>query len=585
MQGGSNRRLANVKTRSETGLDYVMLNMEIMSPFGKKKLKEMKPFFPGEEDALRAELNRIEDMIAFIREYPTLRAKIQEVFMEVKDSVNTIVRSEHNTLSVVEIYEVKSLLLQMRQLLKLTKDKEAGDYQSGCCVAELKAAAGEDEADDKSAEETFDKEVTLGADIPSEYYLDDTEELLDILDPRKDRMNTFYIYDEFSEKLGEYRKKKRSYELDIRKAQKAARDALRREKGVQLTPKFDIVVARSHPDFEKIGNLQELEVADQDYMSVTFKLKPNEEVFKYIEEMENLNALIDAEEERITEILSKEIAKFKDVLVKNCETMGTLELALARGLYAIKRNLIKPEITEEHIIEFENGRNLQVEEILNSKGQKYCPISISLKDGVTCITGANMGGKTISLKLAGQVAILAQYGFFVPAEVARVGLSNYMQILIGDSQSVERGLSSFGSEMEELKQILDNGQDRSIILMDEIASGTNPVEGLALTKSIVDYLIVKPYISLITTHFETVTEREGVINMQVRGLANANFTLLDRELRYAKKRDRINIISKYMDYRLCRVEKSGEVPKDALNIAKMLGISDEIIDGAKKYIK
>ena len=129
-----------------------------------------------------------------------------------------------------------------------------------------------------------------------------------------------------------------------------------------------------------------------------------------------------------------------------------------------------------------------------------------------------MGGKTISLKLSGQVAILAQYGFFVPAEKARVGLSNYMQILIGDSQSVERGLSSFGSEMEELKEIFDHGTERSVILIDEIASGTNPVEGLALTKAIVDYLMSKPYISLITTHFETVTEARGVINMQVRGL-------------------------------------------------------------------
>ena len=235
-------------------------------------------------------------------------------------------------------------------------------------------------------------------------------------------------------------------------------------------------------------------------------------------------------------------------------------------------------------MEFKNGRNLQVEEILKSKGKEYCPISLSLKDGVTCITGANMGGKTISLKLAGQIAIMTQYGFFVPAEEAAVGLSNYMQILIGDSQSVERGLSSFGSEMEELKEILDHGMDRSVILIDEIASGTNPVEGLALTKAIVDYLMSKPYISLITTHFETVTEAEGVINMQVRGLADADFTLLDREIKYAKRRDRINIISKYMDYRLCRVEKNGEVPKDALNIAKMLGIGTEIIDGAKKYI-
>jgi DNA mismatch repair ATPase MutS len=240
---------------------------------------------------------------------------------------------------------------------------------------------------------------------------------------------------------------------------------------------------------------------------------------------------------------------------------------------------------EEHVLEFEDGRHLQVEEIVNKKGGEYCPVSISLKQGVTCITGANMGGKTVSLKLVGMVAILAQYGYFVPAASARVGLSNFMQMLIGDSQSVERGLSSFGSEMEELKEILDNSVERSLILIDEIASGTNPVEGLALSRALVDYLIDKPYITLFTTHFETVTETDNVVNLQVVGLANCNFELLNREIQYANRRERINIISKYMDYRLRRVEENKQVPKDALNIAKMLGLSSEIIDRAKNYIK
>ena len=110
-----------------------------------------------------------------------------------------------------------------------------------------------------------------------------------------------------------------------------------------------------------------------------------------------------------------------------------------------------------------------------------------------------------------------------------------MQILIGDSQSVERGLSSFGSEMEELNEILTYAKDRSLILIDEIASGTNPVEGLALTKSIVEYLLRKPYITLITTHFETVTEEKGVRNMQVRGLANVDFRLTRSEERRVGK--------------------------------------------------
>lgn len=196
-----------------------------------------------------------------------------------------------------------------------------------------------------------------------------------------------------------------------------------------------------------------------------------------------------------------------------------------------------------------------------------------------------MGGKTISLKLAGMVAILTQYGFFVPCKSARVGLSNYMQILIGDSQSIERGLSSFGSEMEELKEILDNSKDRSLLLIDEIASGTNPVEGLALTRSLVDHIKDQPYITLMTTHFETVTEDKDVKNLQVMGLAGADFDKLDKELRYAKKKDRINIISKYMDYRLRVVDDAAQIPKDALNIAKMLGIDKSIIEKAKDYIK
>lgn len=196
-----------------------------------------------------------------------------------------------------------------------------------------------------------------------------------------------------------------------------------------------------------------------------------------------------------------------------------------------------------------------------------------------------MGGKTISLKLSGMIALMTQYGFFVPCEEAKIGLSGYMQMLIGDSQSVERGLSSFGSEMEELKEILDNSVDRSMLLIDEIASGTNPVEGLALTRSLVDYLKDRPYISLITTHFETVTEDEGVTNMQVRGLKGVDFSKLDKEIRYANRRERIDIIGKYMDYSLDVVKGNREVPKDALNIAKMLGINKEIIEGAQKYIK
>ena len=145
MRQGKNRRLANVKTRRETGLDYVMFNLDLNTPFGKKQLKEIQPYYPGEEEELRQELDRVERMIQFVRQNQTLTDKIQEVFMEVKDPSLTVSRSGSTTLSTVELYEVKSLLLQMRQLRKLTMEHEIGDYKGCHCVEECKKenAAGQ----------------------------------------------------------------------------------------------------------------------------------------------------------------------------------------------------------------------------------------------------------------------------------------------------------------------------------------------------------------------------------------------------------------------------------------------------------
>lgn len=542
----STKRLANVKTRKETGLDYVVSAINLLTPFGMKQIKGQQPFFPGQEDQLRKELDRVQTVMEIVKAVPKEIGLLQEIFMVMKDNTFTIERSETSVLSVVEIFEIKNLLLQMEKI----------------------------------------KSMAQRLDFPNEFILEDTVELLDILDPGKDRLNTFYIYDTFSEKLGALRKEKKETERELRRIQKTLREVVKDKYGVTLTPKFEVTISKSDPQSIKmISEISELTRSDEDYMSVTFSLAPTEETDSLIKKNSQVMDLIEEEEFLVRERLSKEISSYRQVLLDNCIRIGKLDVTLSKAIYADKYHCVMPEIVPEHIVEFEDGRHLQVEEVLTAKGGKYCPVSISLADGVTCITGANMGGKTISLKLAGMVSILTQYGFFVPCKRARVGLSNYMQILIGDSQSIERGLSSFGSEMEELKEILDNSKDRSLILIDEIASGTNPIEGLALTKSLVDHLKTKEYITLITTHFETVTEGDDIRNMQVRGLAGADFNKLDKELRYASRKERINIISRYMDYRLIPVDETGEIPKDALNIAKMLGIDRSIIEKAKEYIK
>ena len=198
-------------------------------------------------------------------------------------------------------------------------------------------------------------------------------------------------------------------------SRKALRSEIRQKYGVSLTPKFDIAVSKTNSDkIKMMEEISELAKSEEDYMSVTFTLVPDDTVQDLMKRMDSVAADIEEEELIVRERLSKEIHKHAGRLLENCRRIGRLDIILAKALYAEAHNCVRPEIAGEHVVEFEDGRHLQVEEIIRKKGGEYCPVSIALKDGVTCITGANMGGKTVSLKLTGMVAMLAQYGYFVP---------------------------------------------------------------------------------------------------------------------------------------------------------------------------
>ncbi|NLY72019.1 MAG: DNA mismatch repair protein MutS [Clostridiales bacterium] len=541
-------RLSNQKTRNELGFNYVINNINVITPYGKKRLKSISPFEPGEEDSLLSELSLLEKTLDLVNKESNKIDLLLEIFMEIKDNSYTIKRSEDSVLTVVELYEIKTLLLQMKAIKDLLDQ--------------------------------------ISEQIPEEFVLHDLTDLLDVLDPARQRINTFYLYDEFSERLKLLRQHKREKELAIKKIKRDLKRKVESTYNISMTPKFEYVVSKSEKELmEKASSIAELTLAEEDYTSATFTLKNDAQVFELQKDIEELNLQIEEEELSVRESLSKKIGEKRELLDINCTIIGELDFNIAKALYAKEHNCTKPEITKEHVIIIQDGRQLELEDILDKKGKEYCPVSIELYDGVACITGANMGGKTVTLKMVGLCAMLAQYGFFVPCRSAKIGLSSYMHILIGDTQNIQRGLSSFGSEMEELKEILDRSKTRSLLLIDEIASGTNPVEGFALTKSLVKYLSTKPYISLITTHYDNVAELDNVRNMQVRGLADADFDRLAREIRYANRLERIDIISKYMDYRVYEVKKEKKIPKDALNIAKMLGIYQEIIEQAKKYME
>ena len=539
--------LSKTATREAVGFSYVWDEIGPHTPYGVKLKKAFKPYMPGEEDALRGHLT---DMSLVSSQICTDEKAVNAILndlCELKEISLSVANSPVQTLSIPELFNIKSFLVHSRKVRGMLRE-------------------------------------TIGK-VPKRYQLRDTDPLLDAMDPTGEYMDTFFVYDVFSEKLAAYRAESREIERQVRKAKKDIRERLQREHRFSMTPKFELSVPRSNKDLLELAeSLPELERTSEDYMNIIFEIKANDEVYALEARRGELNGLIEEEELVVCKQLSLEIANHAEELNANCDAIGRLDLDLAKCLYAAAHDCHPPVVCEAHKIVIEDGRNLQVEDALKAQRRNYLPVSIELSDGVTAITGANMGGKTISLKMVTQCCLMTQYALYLPAKHAEIGLSNYIHVLIGDSQNVQRGLSSFGSEMEELKEMLDNAQDRSLIMIDEIASGTNPAEGFALTKSFMKYFSKKPYITVITTHFDHAASGEEVHNLQVKGLSGADFGKLARELSTANRRQRIEILGKYMDYRLIPVDTVDKVPRDALNIAKILGIYDEIIDEARGYL-
>jgi len=168
---------------------------------------------------------------------------------------------------------------------------------------------------------------------------------------------------------------------------------------------------------------------------------------------------------------------------------------------------------------------------------------------------------------------MMQYGLFVPADSMEASLCDFIFISAGDEQSLDSGLSTFGAEMQGIKEMLDMSNRQGLVLIDELARGTNPREGYAISYGIISYMMERPCITLITTHFDGLV-RQGVKHLQVKGLRNVDYNKLgDPEL-----------ISQFMDYTLIEIVGNTGVPKDAINISRLIGVPEIILKEAEKIL-
>lgn len=231
----------------------------------------------------------------------------------------------------------------------------------------------------------------------------------------------------------------------------------------------------------------------------------------------DLKELYGKEQEEIQIILARlsvETAEYIEEIRTNYRVLCELDFIFAKGALALSMNASRPRFNSDRRIRIREGRH----PLLNPK--TVVPITLSLGDDfdLLIVTGPNTGGKTVSLKTLGLLTLMGQAGLHIPA-LDRSELAVFRSVYadIGDEQSIEQSLSTFSSHMTNIVSFLQNVDEDSLVLFDELGAGTDPTEGAALATAILSYLHERGIRTMATTHYSELK----IFALTTEGVENA----------------------------------------------------------------
>lgn len=283
-------------------------------------------------------------------------------------------------------------------------------------------------------------------------------------------------------------------------------------------------------------------------------------VFELNNELNNLKLEENMEIEKILLNLSSKFYPIIDLLYSNLDLIGKIDFSFAKAKYAISLDANCPVINDEKFFCFKKARH----PLINKS--KVVPIDINVgKDfSSLIITGPNTGGKTVSLKTAGLLNLMGSSGLFIPAEEGgSIFVFDNIFADIGDEQSIAESLSTFSSHMSNIIDILNSSTSNSLVLLDELGSGTDPIEGASLAISILKNLYNKGCITIATTHYQEIK----------------NFALTENGFENASTEFDLNTLSPTYKLLIGVPGKSM-----AFAISEKLGLDKSILDDAKLNI-
>jgi dsDNA-specific endonuclease/ATPase MutS2 len=233
-------------------------------------------------------------------------------------------------------------------------------------------------------------------------------------------------------------------------------------------------------------------------------------------ELSTLQIEEDSEVRRILYSLTALISDYLPAIKLNIEAMETLDFLFAKGKLSLAMKAAAVGITSGREIRIINARH----PLLNPDTAVPLNFEADWKTNGVIITGPNTGGKTVAIKTVGLLSLMVQSGLHIPAdENSILGLRNLVLCDIGDGQSITDNLSTFSAHMKNIIEILRQANHESLVLLDELGSGTDPAEGMGLAIAILDELSAKKCLFVVTTHYPEIKEyaanKPGLINARM----------------------------------------------------------------------
>jgi DNA mismatch repair protein MutS2 len=268
------------------------------------------------------------------------------------------------------------------------------------------------------------------------------------------------------------------------------------------------------------GNKRKLKgiIYDESSTGKTSYIEPNE-----IVEMNNeIRELEYAERREVIQILtnfSNDIRPYLDDLFYSYDFLGEIDFIRAKALMAVEFNAIFPETKDEPFIDWQRAVHPLLMQSLKKEKRKIVPLNIWLNSEkhILLISGPNAGGKSVCLKTVGLLQYMLQSGLLIPlSEASKAGIFDRLFIDIGDEQSLENDLSTYSSHLMNMKHFVKNSNEKTLVLIDEFGTGTEPMLGGAIAESILDKLNKLHTFGVITTHYTNLkhfaSSADGIAN-------------------------------------------------------------------------